>query len=528
MRLPTNEYHRVRRIADRLAALGGWRAHASSFTIGAVAAAALPPVHAIPVLAIAFPALMWQIDGARRARTAFARGWWFGFGFFVVGLYWIAHALLTDPARYGWMIPFAVGGLAAYSALFPGLAALIAHRFGRPGWSRILVFAAAWSAGEGVRGVLLTGFPWNPLGSVWTVLPPMLQVAAITGVYGLGLITAAVASAPAALAQTGRGRWAPLICASALLFVVYAGGAARLSGASSAVVPGVVLRLVQPNIAQHHKWQQDLRAAQFAKHLRLSATATPTRPTHIIWAETATPFVVSDNEALRRRMAAVVPAGGYLLTGTVRTNRSDTGRLEVWNSLQAIDRDARISATYDKFHLVPFGEYVPFRSVIGLAKLTAGDTDFSAGLGPRTLRLDGLPPVGPMICYEAIFPGEVAQRDDRPGWLLNITNDAWFGISSGPYQHFASARIRAVEEGLPLVRVANTGISGVVDAYGRVKARLGLGREGIVDATLPVAISSPTPFARWGNSIAWITLIAVFLGGILGRRSPPETTNVSD
>lgn len=221
----------------------------------------------------------------------------------------------------------------------------------------------------------------------------------------------------------------------------------------------------------------------------------------------------------------VVPAGGYLLTGALRTSRSSSGRLEVWNSLQAIDRDARVAATYDKFHLVPFGEYVPFRSVIGLAKLTAGETDFSAGPGPRTLRLDGLPPVGPMICYEAIFPGRVARRDDRPRWLLNITNDAWFGISSGPYQHFASARIRAVEEGLPVVRVANTGISGVVDAYGRVKARLGLGREGIVDATLPVAIASPTPFAQWGNIIAWIAVIAVFLGGILAGRPWPKSAN---
>lgn len=522
---PTLESGRVRSIADRLAALHGWRAHASSFGFGAAAAAALPPVHAIPVLAIAFPALIWQLDGAVRARTAFARGWWFGFGFFVVGLYWISHALLTDPARYGWAIPFAVGGLAAYSALFPGLAALIAHRLGRPGWSRILVFAAAWTAGEALRGILLTGFPWNPLGSVWTVSPPMLQVTAIAGVYGLGLITVATASAPATLADNGRRRWSPLICASALLVAIYAGGAVRLAGASSSVVPGVVLRLVQPNIAQHHKWRPDLRAAQFAKHLKLSTTATPTRPTHIIWAETATPFVLANDDARRRMMAMVVPDGGYLLTGTIRTSRNRAGRLQAWNSLQAVGRDARVAATYDKFHLVPFGEYVPFRSVVGLAKLTAGDTDFSAGPGPRSLKLDGLPPAGPLICYEVTFPGQVVRRDDRPEWLLNVTNDAWFGISSGPYQHFASAQIRAVEEGLPLVRVANTGISGVVDAYGRVKARLDLGREGILDATLPVAIASPTPFARWGNTIAWIAVIAVFLGGILAGRSLRNTAN---
>ena len=508
----------MRSIVDRLASFRGWRAHASSFVFGAIAAAALPPVHAIPVLAIAFPALIWQIDGAARTRTAFARGWWFGFGFFVTGLYWIAHALLTDPARYGWMIPFVVGGLAAYSALFPGLAALVAHRLGRPGWTRILVFGAVWTAGEALRGLLLTGFPWNPLGSIWTVSPPMLQVTAIAGVYGLGLITIVAAAAPATLADTGRRRWAPLICALTLVVVTYSGGSVRLAGASSTVVPGVVLRLVQPNIAQHHKWRQDLRAAQFAKHLKLSTTATPTRPTHIIWAETATPFVLA-NDAVRRRMIAmVVPDGGYLLTGTIRTSINRAGRLQAWNSIQAVGQDGRVVATYDKFHLVPFGEYVPLRSVIGLAKLTVGDTDFSPGPGPRSLKLDGLPPAGPLICYEAIFPGQVVRRNDRPEWLLNVTNDAWFGISSGPYQHFASAQIRAVEEGLPLVRVANTGISGVVDAYGRVKARLGLGREGVIDAQLPVAIASPTLFARWGNSIAWIAVIAVFLGGILGGR----------
>jgi apolipoprotein N-acyltransferase len=506
-------------MADRLATLGGWRAHAVSFLLGAGAALALPPVHAIPVLAVSFSGLIWQIDGAARGRTAFARGWWFAFGFFVAGLYWIAHALLTDPARYGWMIPFAVGGLAAYLALFPGLAALVAHRFAPPGWGRILVFAAAWTAGEGLRGTLLTGFPWNPIGTVWTVSTPMLQIAAITGVYGLGLITVAAAAAPATLAATGRRRWAPPVCAAALLAAVYVGGAARLAGASTAVVPGVVLRLVQPNIAQPHKWRKDLREAQFAKLLRMSKTAAPTPPTHVIWSETAAPFVVADDEPARRRMAEVVPAGGYLLTGGLRTGRSAAGRFQVWNSLYAIDREGRVAATYDKFHLVPFGEYVPFRSVIGFAKLTAGDTDFSAGPGPRSLTLDGLPPVGPLICYEAIFPGRVVAGGDRPGWLLNVTNDAWFGISSGPYQHFASARMRAVEEGLPLVRVANTGISGVIDAHGRVTARLGLGRDGILDVALPVATATPTPFARFGNAIVWMTVIGVFAGGVFaGRR----------
>ena len=209
-------------------------------------------------------------------------------------------------------------------------------------------------------------------------------------------------------------------------------------------------------------------------------------------------------------------AGVHLLFGSTRTQSYPM--TELFNAAFMLGPNGETSGVYHKMHLVPFGEYVPLHSIVGLTKLTVGDTDFSPGPGPHSLKLAGLPPAGPLICYEAIFSGQVVQPDDRPEWLLNITNDAWFGISSGPYQHFASAQIRAVEEGLPLVRVANTGISGVVDAYGRVKARLGLGREGIVDATLPVPISSLTPFARWGNSITWIAVIAVFLIGTFGGR----------
>ncbi len=506
-------------VAGGVGDLRGWRRYALALGLGAAGAAALPPVHAVPVLVVAFTGLVWLLDGAPGRRCVFFTGWWFGFGHFVAGLYWIAFALLTEPEKFGWMIPFAVGGLSGGLALFPAIAVLSARLIRPHGIGRILVFAACWSVAEWLRGELLTGFPWNPLGNVWTFSAPMIQVAALFGVFGLGVITVTAAAAPAALDIAGRRGWGFVAAAASVLVVIWAGGAMRLAGASAETVPGIMLRLVQPNIAQHHKWRADLRAAQFNSYLRLSARRAQVagQPvTHVIWPETAAPFFLENEAGARRRMAKVVPAAGALITGTLRQALNPKRR--IWNSLQAIDDRGEVIGSYDKFHLVPFGEFVPLRSILTFAKVTRGTTDFSAGPGPRTIRVPGLPPFGPLICYEAIFPGRVTDRGDRPGWLLNVTNDAWFGISSGPYQHFASARMRAVEEGLPLVRAANTGISGVIDGYGRVTARLGLDRRGIIDAPLPKPLKA-TFFARWGNLASVGAMAAVLIGGMAwGRR----------
>lgn len=244
-------------------------------------------------------------------------------------------------------------------------------------------------------------------------------------------------------------------------------------------------------------------------------------PTHVIWAETAATYFLANKAGPRQAIAAVTPKGGLTLTGAPRTTPKRESVYKVWNSLHGIDEKASIVGTYDKSHLVPFGEYMPLRNVLGLDKLTAGATDFSAGQGPRTLRLKGLPPVSPLICYEVIFPGQVVDPKDRPQWLLNVTNDGWYGVSSGPYQHFAAARLRAVEEGLPLVRVANTGISGVIDGYGRVVAKLGLARKGILDSDLPRALG-PTPYGRLGNWIVGLLVLMVAGAGFLMTTSRRE------
>jgi apolipoprotein N-acyltransferase len=511
-------------LARVLSGLAGARRTAAAGALGAALALALPPLYALPLVALAFTGLRWLLDGARGRVSAFLTGWWFGFGYFIAGLYWIANALLTDAARWGWLVPIAVPGIAAGLAFFAAAATLAAHLLCRRGPGRVVALAVAWTAFEWLRGQVLTGFPWNPIGSVWGFSDAMIQSAALFGVTGLGLLTVLIAAAPATLADEGisRVRWVgPLTAALVLLAVLWAGGAARLAGAEAGEVAAVRLRLVQANITQSHKWQRELMEQHLARYVALSrrpAASPALAPTVVLWPETAATFSLSNNPAGRHLVASVAPPGGLLITGAPRVATEPGHGLRIWNSLLAVTDSGRIVGVYDKFHLVPFGEYVPLRGFLPLPKITAGSTDFSAGPGPRTLRLPGLPPVSPLICYEAIFPGAVLDAGDRPAWLLNITNDAWFGMSTGPHQHFAAARLRAVEEGLPLVRVANTGISAVVDSYGRVTARLDLGATGILDAALPKPLSGLTPYARFGDLPLLLLLAALALLLALRRR----------
>ena len=510
----------MNRVARGVAALQGWRRALASLGCGAVAAAALPPVGAVPLLVVSFTGLVWLIEGCRRGRSALAVGWWFGFGHFVAGLYWTGTALLTEPEKFAWMVPFAVLGLPAGLAVFTALVAYVAYR-APGGASRVVILAAAWTAGEWLRGHVLTGFPWNLIGYSWTVSDAMLQVTAYIGIYGLSAITVLAAAAPAALAA---GRWRPSAVAAAVLVAVWAGGTVRLALAEVDEVSDVRLRIVQANIAQHHKWREDRVRAQFNRYLQLSSGPGEAEITHLVWPETATPAALNRDPESLRIIGRLVSPGGLVLTGALRASPAAETPVEVWNSLYAIDSSGEVAAVYDKHHLVPFGEYVPLRGVLGalgVARITAGRGDFSAGAGARTLDLPGLPPVSPLICYEAIFPGAVTAPGRPPEWLLNITNDAWFGRSSGPYQHFAMARVRAVEHGVPLVRAANTGISAIVDAHGRTVAKLRVGETGVIDGALPGAIEGATVYDRVGD---WplVLLLAAAVFGWRRRRGAPS------
>lgn len=515
----------VARLATRCAAIGGWRRLALAWLLGAVATLSLPPLHGLVALYLTIPVLIWMLAGCRRRRGAFALGWWFGFGYFVTSLYWIGNALLVDGDRFAWMLPFAIAGLPAFLAFYPGLALLVAS-FGRSHLERALWFAVAWAAMEWLRGHTFTGFPWNLIGHAWTSPDALLQSAAVIGIYGVSFIAVLSAALFAALADTRRVGLPALAAALALLLLPLAGGAVRLALAPAAGtqnVTGVGLRLVQANIPQHEKWMRDYRVRNFNIHLALSLEDRPAWITDVIWPENASTFLIEEDEQARAALAAVAPAGGLLITGGPRRA---TEPLRLWNSLFAVNGAGAIVGRYDKAHLVPFGEYAPFRDIIPIDKITHGAVDFSPGPGVQTLHLPGLPAVSPLICYEVIFPGAVLDPGDRPEWLLNLTNDAWYGATAGPHQHFALSRVRAVEEGLPLVRAASTGISGIVDAYGRTLQRLAYGRKGVIDAPLPAKLAGITPYARFGE-VPFLLLLIGAAAVALTRRLRSDKQNAS-
>lgn len=514
-------------LAARLGGLAGWKRNFVVAGLGATAVLALPPAHAVFLLIPAFAGLLFMADRASGPRAAFVVGWCFGLGYFALGLYWVSFALLTEPEKFGWMIPFAIlglgGGLAIFSALAVCLYRLAVGRIGFSPAGRVVLFATLWVAFEWVRGWAFTGFPWNLIGTAWTFSDATIQLASAVGVYGLSLLTIVVAAMPAVLVAEDAGPkpWRPVLAAFVLLVVVWVGGVLRLQSAVGTNAENVRLRLVQPNIVQTTKWKQELRFQHVLKQLAMSAKPPPDGkppPTHVVWAETAVPFYLSTEPRLLSMLGAVTPPGGAAIVGAPRATPANAPEFRVWNSVHTVLPGGRIGATYDKFHLVPFGEYVPLKRWLDIAKITDGRTDFSPGPGVRTIAVAGAPPVSPLVCYEAIFPGHVVDPAARPGWMLNVTNDAWFGRSAGPYQHFAATRLRAVEEGLPLVRVANTGISAIVDGYGRVRAHLGLGREGVIDGPLPVALP-PTPFARLGDLATLLLLLSsTALAYLLRRR----------
>lgn len=489
---------------------------------GAASAFAFAPFHAAPLLFITLPLLYLAASVpqpgrsvlSHRLRDGFAIAWAFGFGFHFVGLHWIGNAFLVQADIFAWALPFAVTLLPAGLAIFYGLVGVIVLLLPRgPVWPITGFVLALWAA-EWLRSVVLTGFPWNVLGYALAWPLPLLQTIAWAGLHGLTVIVLVLALAPY-LSWSGlfRHRLAPAwaLIAAALtaavpLALLYVAGSARLTSATAETHDGVRLRIVQPSIDQTEKWQPARQADIFERHLNGSAVAPLTGITHIVWAEAAMPFRPLESAYALQRLAELIPDDTQLVTGFLRTDRlspdapvaTDPAAVRVYNSTGVLDSSGRLTVLYDKRHLVPFGEYLPwpgFFQAIGFETLVRERGGFATGDGPRTnLAITGLPPVEVLICYEAIFPHEVAVSGERPGLLLNLTNDGWFGTFSGPYQHFEQTRARAVELGIPLLRVSNNGISAMVDAHGRVTGRLALNETGMRDVALPVAIA-PTTYA---------------------------------
>lgn len=504
--------------------------------LGAVSVFAFAPFHLWPVLFVSLGGLVWLLDGCYassgtrtgRLRCAALTGFWFGFGFFLTGLYWVAEAFLVEPWRHGWLIPFVMTALPAGMALFFAAGSALAILMWRRGPARVFALALALGLSEYARGHVLTGFPWDVIGYGLLANEPLMQLAALCGVYGLTVLAVLLFAAPAAVWNGGGARSrSTLVLAAALLVLLGAGyvwGNMRLAAADDA--PGQFrVRIVQANVSQADKWNPRNAARIFETYLDMTRQPRLDAVDVVVWPETALPFLLDSSPDALEAIAEVLPAGTVLLVGSARMNeRRDrhgvlTGR-DVFNSLMAVDSDGRVVDVYDKSHLVPFGEYLPFQEFLeslGIMQMTGVRGGFSAGTGPRLLKVPGVPHTLPLICYEIIFPDEVgdeagpANEGPQPGWMLNVTNDAWFGSSAGPYQHFHQARVRAVEQGLPLARAANTGISAVVDPWGRVLAEVPLDEKGSIDAVVPAGAPA-TVYAGWGAQIEVLILALAFLG----------------
>ena len=487
--------------------LAGWRARGFALVLGAVIATGQAPLGAWWLALPGFAMLSAFVAAAPRPAAAADRAFCAGAGHFALALSWIVEPFLIDAAQYAWMAPFALVFMSSGLALFWAAAGALAHR-GRP---PALMFAVALSATEYLRGHVLSGFPWAIPGHIW-IDTPVAQAAAVLGADGLTLITLLAAGM---VAVGGKG-W--LRGAVILIGLAWGGGAARLAEVDPADRTARV-RLVQPNTAQDIKWNAELARNLLDRLLAMTATqGQGARADLVIWPETAVPYLLDDAPGALFEIG-LAGGGAPVAVGIQRTD----GTQRYFNSLAVIDPEGRVTALYDKFHLVPFGEYLPFgdhlRDWFGItAFAAAAGYGYSAGPGPAVLDLGpGLGRVLPLICYEAVFPGIPRMVAERPDWMVQVTNDAWFGTLSGPYQHLAQARFRAIEQGLPLMRAANTGITAVIDGKGRLRATLPLGQPGVLDRALPAALS-PTPYSRLGDLPLLLLLAGLALPLIVARR----------
>jgi len=513
------------RLANAVILSWGWRRRGIAFFAGAFSALAMPPFFAFPILWITLPILVWLIDGAvaearngrvRRLRPAFMVGWWFGFGYFLAGLWWIGNAFLVQASEFAWLLPAAVLLLPAGLAILWGFGAALAQLFWSEDWRRVFSLALGLGAAEWVRGHLLSGFPWNAIGYALTAGEVLMQSAALFGLYALNVIAVAIFAAPAAMAPaSGEKRRNFVLPTLAVLAIAALGlfGVLRLSQATTAFVPDVAIRIVQPALEQLQKWDPENKDAVLSTYFRLSTPegAPLTKGTLLVWPESAFPFMLTQDAGVFAAIAELLPVGTALVTGAYREEYPPNGEREVYNTIYAIGEDGTILDAYDKVHLVPFGEYVPFGEVLsrlGIRQLVPAS--FSPGPFRRPLTIPFVPPFLPLICYEIIFSGEILDQGPRPAFILNLTNDGWFGSTTGPYQHYHFARVRSVEEGLPLVRAANTGISAVIDPYGKSIAVIRLGEATMIEALLPASIALPF-YAQWRGLVFLLSLAVCML-----------------
>ncbi len=514
----------LQRLAASIILLSGWRRALLAFLAGALAVLGQAPFDFPLACFISFPILVWLLDGSTapagarflsRLKPAFSAGWWFGFGYFLAGLWWVGGAVLVESDDYAWALPFVVLGLPILLAFFYAFAAALARMFWTDGIARILALAFAFGLIEWLRQFVLTGFPWNPVGFAAMPVPLLMQSAGLVGSTGMNALAVLLFAIPALFGAT-RHRKLGVALAVVLLAAHFGYGAWALQAGPATKGDGLAIRIVQPNVDLSEKWDAAVRERVFKTALDLSSQAPQAgseKPQLVIWPETSVPYLFSEHPEALSALGEMLTDGQLLLAGAVRTEGSgDSARY--YNSVVAINDTGEIVDAVDKVHLVPFGEYLPFADLFarfGVRQIVAGPMTYEAGSGRHGIPLPGSLTALPYICYEIIFPDLMPQRPPARAFILNVTNDAWFGNTPGPYQHLRQAQIRAVETGLQVVRAANTGISAVIDANGRISDALSLGAQGVIDANVSVSSveRSVHPWSRFAGLAIVLVLGAI-------------------
>ncbi len=520
----------LQRLAHSILLLGGARRLGVAALAGAIAALSMPPIDLLPALLLSLPVAIWLIDGAtagqgrpswRTLRSAFTAGWAFGFGYFVAGFWWLGAAFLVEDDTFAWALPFGVIGFPAALALFHGFGFMLARLFWSDGSRRIFAFVSAMASVEWLRGIILSGFPWNSLGQAFGASDATAQIASVVGLNGMTVLALLVFAAPAVIVTGGTALQRLLLpCLAAVLLAGITGfGLWRLQSTAITMLPDVKVRILQPNLSQREKHRLSGQEV-LARYLKLSDAATTPGTsgisdiTHLVWPESPFPFLLAREPQALSQIAGLIRPRTTLITGAARAEDAsgDARQTRYFNSIHVVGSDGIIADSYDKVHLVPFGEYLPFKAAfaaIGLRQFIEIPGGFEAGVRRKPLQIKGLPLAIPLICYEAIFPSRLVPDGPRPGLLLNVTNDGWFGNTAGPYQHLAQARLRSVEQGLPQLRAANTGISAIIDPLGRVVRSQSLGTTGVIDGSIVNSLPN-TIYGTYGDLIAILMLIFSF------------------
>lgn len=510
-----------------------------SLIAGCFCSLAFAPFHFFVAAMVSLSAFYLLLDECKTKKETFWMGFSYGFGYFLSGIYWIAISLLVDATSFAWLIPFALtlipAALAAYVALFSLSYKFVINRFFLfKTYQKILVFTICWLFFEILRSLLFTGFPWNLLGYIWMMDVSFAQLAKVFGIYGLSVFAILICLFPTLFLKI-KGLKSPsevvrgdkiLAVILLILFVLnFIWGYVYINQTKATYDNSIKLRLVQGNIKQEMKWDSEQKYKNFLKHINLSISKPLDNISAVIWSETAIPYAIDNSSELKRMLRRATPPQGVLISGALRleVNNNSSQITNAWNSVFAFDKKGVIDS-YDKHHLVPFGEYVPLQKYLPFVqKITQGSVGFSKGDGPKTIVTKDFS-FSPLICYEVIFSDKTLDKKSRPDLLANLTNDAWFGKSSGPYQHFDMSKMRAIEYGIPMARVANSGITALIDPFGRVIKKIDLNQSGIIDVNL-IKKLPPTIYEKYSYlPLALIVMLMLILLIFSPRIKPNNQT----